>query len=379
MALFTSYAPPGVYTNEVFNAQSSAAIGTARIPVIIGEGQQYFTFSNQELFRGSSATQDDQAVNEDISDQVTGFTRSFNTTYYPVVDGKGKGTTTNLPSNLKVLSIDSDGNQVPVTVVSLNGTTGAFTTQEIIPTGTTLKLTYYFKRGDTLITSENLTYQIPTFASLQIAPSTGNYATVSTTNPGALGNNVSLQFVAGTAAPDAQAVSGAGTDAISINITKADSTTRTLNDLVNLITAGIPTLDAGYLTVSSITGVSSTPLVAGSATNLTGGTGPSSNTIFKVGMANSPIDLLNGVDVSTGRNIVDGTNGGVVTTDVTKVTVEVNGSPVSVSAVNGANGLITLTNPINVGGLYSITVPTLTVTYYTNTWQNTYDLLPVTS
>ena len=392
MALFTSYCPPGVYTNVILNAQSSAAIGTARVPVIIGEGLQYFTFPNVELFRGSSAVQDDQAVNEDISDQITGFGRSFTTTYFPVVDGTGKGTVTNDPSKVQVVSVDSDGNQLPVTVISLVGATGAFATQEIIPAGTTLKLTYFFKRGDTLITDENLTYQIPTFASLALTPLVSpptNSVTISTTVPGAVGNLVSLQFVAGTAVADAQAVLGAGTNAITINITKTVGT-RTLQDLANLITAGIPTLDAGYLTASAIIGVASTslatlanisspPISGGGAYLLTGGTGPSSNQVFKVGMANTPITLMNSLDTSTGRNIVDGTNGGVITTNPANVQVEVNGVPVNVTAVDGAHGLITLTNPINVGGLYSSVAPTLTATYYTNTWQNTFDLLPASN
>ena len=453
MALFTSYSPPGVYTQEIFNPQSSAAIGTARIPVIIGEGQQFFSFPNIELFRGSSAQQDDQAVNEDISDQITGFGRNFNTTYFPVVDGTGRGIVTNDPTKVQVTSIDSNGNQLPVTVISLVGATGAFATQEIIPAGYTLKITYFFKRGDTLITNENLTYQIPTFASTVVSPSGGNSVTVSTFDPGALGNLVSLRvylpaivgpgsnqvsvsnnvativvsngFLPGQSVtitglstsvlngtwtiltasptqftfsvttgnvlltndsgtitpngvPDAQAVTGAGTDAIVIWAMKV-SGTRTLTDLVTLINAGIPTLDAGYLTVGPITGVVTTPLVAASAVLFTGGLGGSSNTVFKVGMASEPVTLENSLDVSTGRNIVDGTNGGVITTNPSLVTVEVNGVVQPVTAVDGAHGLITLASAINVGGLYSNTVPTLTATYYTNTWQNTYDLLPASN
>ena len=61
MALFTSYAPPGVYTTEIFVSNTATLTGTARIPVIIGEGQQFFTIPNYELFRGSSPVQDDQS------------------------------------------------------------------------------------------------------------------------------------------------------------------------------------------------------------------------------------------------------------------------------------------------------------------------------
>src|SRR5271168_5624253 len=168
MALFTSYAPPGVYTTEIFVANTATVTGTARIPVILGEGVQFFTDSNIELFRGSSPIQDDQSVNENISDQVTGLSQSFNTTYFPVTDGTGKGTVTNDPSRVQVQAIYSNGNVVPVTVISLVGATGAFITQDIIPVGTDLTLTYNFKRGDTLVTDENHTADVPQYATLTV-------------------------------------------------------------------------------------------------------------------------------------------------------------------------------------------------------------------
>src|SRR5208337_86873 len=234
MALFTSYAPPGVYTNVILQTSSAPTLGTARIPVIIGEGQQYFNRNNVELFRGSSSVQDDQSVNENISNQVTGLTRTFQTSFYPVTDGSGKGTITNTPSAVQVESIDPSGNVVPVTVISLNGATGQFTTQLIIPTGYELLITYFFKRGDTFVgvggvtpynVPENLLPQVPTTASLTITDTGGSpppgpsTLTLGLTIPGATGNLVTLQFTAGSAVPDASAVSGAGTDAITINIT----------------------------------------------------------------------------------------------------------------------------------------------------------------
>src|SRR5208337_2405386 len=164
MALFTSYAPPGVYTQVIIQTSAAPAIGTARIPVIIGEGLQFFQRNNLELFRSSSAVADDQSVNENISDQVTGFQRNFQTTYYPVVDGTGRGVVTNDPTKVQAQTIDPAGNVTPVTVIQLNGATGAFVTQQIIPPGTDLQITYFFKRGDTLVSNEDLSAQIPSFA-----------------------------------------------------------------------------------------------------------------------------------------------------------------------------------------------------------------------
>ena len=353
MALFTSYAPPGVYTTEIFIANTATLAGTARIPVILGEGQQFFTVSNFETFRGSSPIQDDQSVNENISDQVSGLTQSFNTTFFPVTDGSGKGVVTNDPSKVQVQAVYSNGNVVPVTVVSLNGATGAFLTQDIIPAGTDLTISYFFKRGDTLVTNENESAQIPQYATLVVTA--GGTLTLSLSNPGSNGNNVTLQFISGANVPDSQAVNGAGTNAITININSNSLVTpvRTLASLASLISAGIPTLDGGYFTVKSSSGSQTTAITAGAATAFAGGAGPGSNTLFQTSFF----------------PIVDGTNGGVTTTNPANVIAQVNGVAIPVAAVNGALGLVTLVSPVAFGS-------TLTFTYFYNTWQNTYDLLP---
>jgi hypothetical protein len=154
-------------------------------------------------------------------------------------------------------------------------------------------------------------------------------------------------------------VSGYGTNNITINISKVGGT-RTVVDLQNLVNgSGILTASAGYLVAANAVGTgllvasSGTPVAA---SFLTGGAGPNSNTVFKV--KNVPI--------------VDGTNGGVVTTTTSDVTAYLNSIPVAVSAVDGLNGLVTLATPVPAGSQ-------LTVTYYTNNYQNTYDLLPASN
>jgi hypothetical protein len=351
MALFGSYAPPGVYTSVIISGGGQPLFGSARIPVIIGEGQQSFTQNNVELFRGSSAVADPQAVNENLSDQVTGTTNTFTTTYFPVVNSGGTGTVTTDPTQIQV-TVDG----VPATVISLNGTTGSFVLQDIPALGSNLVATYYFLRGDTLISNENLAPQIPVFASLTVSGASSSSIILGTTLPGAVGNEVSLQLVStGPGVTDSLAVSGYGTNTIVINILKTDSTTRTVVDLHNLVEAGILTLSAGYLTATTPVGTGALSTL--STTHLTGGAGPNSNTQFQV--HNLPI--------------VDGTNGGVVTTSPAKVTVKVNGVAVAVSAVDGAAGLVTLVNPV------PSTTSTFTITYFTNTYQNTYDLLPASN
>jgi hypothetical protein len=365
MAIFASYAPPGVYTTEIFVPNTASAVGTARIPVIIGEGTQVFTTSNYELFRGSSPVQDDQSVNENISDQVTGFTQNFNTTFYPVTDGTGKGIVTNDPSKIQAQAIYSNGNVVPVTVVQLNGATGAFVTQEIIPQGTDLTISYFFKRGDTQVINEIETAQVPSYAKLWVNASgalaqvnTGALLAISLTTPGSGGNLVSVQFIdpgAGLGVVDSQAVLGAGSDQITIITRNAGSpgTIRTVADLATIINStSIPTLDGGYVT--SPTSASTQALTAGAAVLFSGGAGPASNTTFQV--SNFPI--------------VDGTNGGVpLTVPSPAISALVNGVAATITAVNGPAGQFTLANPVPFGA-------SLQVTYFYNTWMNTYDLLP---
>ena len=70
---------------------------------------------------------------------------------------------------------------------------------------------------------------------------------------------------------------------------------------------------------------------------------------------------------STAR-IVDGSNGGVTTTDVADVTVKVDGIQVIPASVDGYSRAVTLSVPPAVGSK-------VTIQYYFNTWQDTFDYL----
>ena len=357
MALFTSYAQPGVYTDVVIGQVGQPLFGATRIPVLIGEGVENQSYPNVELHRGSSAVADDLVVNENISDQVTGTTNDFNLTYFPIVNGDGSGTLTNDPTKIQVTAAG-----VPVTVIELDGTLGTFKTQIIPTAGTDLEVTYFFKKTDTHIENEDLTYQVPAFATLVIEGSNvsaGDTFEITLTLPGALGNNVTLALTdagTGNGVADAQAVSGAGTDAISIELrNSADDTIRTLTQVKALVDAGIPTLSSGYMVSGAITGSGSDPADTQDAADgaFSGGAGPSSNTVFKV--EHTPV--------------VDGSNGGVVTDNVANIQVTVDSVAATVVALDGAHGLFTLATPVLFG-------QQLAATYYTNTYANTADLLP---
>jgi hypothetical protein len=376
MALFQQYTQPGVYTTVVVEEAGISLFGDARIPVLIGEGQETRLFKNIELHRGSSAVADDRRVHENVSAQVTGFTREFTLACHPVVVGDGKGVITNDPKNI---SVYADG--IPIMVSSLDGSTGKFLTQQIPALGTDLRVDYFFKREDTLVTNEDLSDQVPTYASYTLQPGLN----ISLSVPGASGNEVKLTFTKAdildspsnsalanplpTAKPDSQAVSGIGTNHISIEISKpvvignvVQVGTRSIGEIKDiLIEAGIPTLSGGYLTASYAPGADPTTAaiaVLDDAANpdklfFKGGTGPNTNRTFK--LHNVPV--------------VDGTNGGVVAQQPNFVQVTVNARKADVVALDGAHGVFTLAQPVPAGSV-------LKATYYTNRFQDTWDDLP---
>jgi hypothetical protein len=96
------------------------------------------------------------------------------------------------------------------------------------------------------------------------------------------------------------------------------------------------------------------------------------------GTANGPLGWTN--FTKTARNaifavfnrpITDGGGSGLTTTDPSKVVVKVNNIQVIPSAVEGQNGLVLLSLPPAPGA-------TVTISYWANTWQDTFDYLPNT-
>lgn len=424
MALFTQYAKPGVYTSVTQQASGGNLFNNSRIMVLIGEGTEEISYNGVELHRGSSATSDDRQTLESLSAQANGTNKVFQTTYFPIVDGTGFGVVTNDVTKVKVLV-----NGVAVQPTSMNGQTGQISLPVAYALGTDITVSYWFKRKDTLITKEDLTYQIPKFATL--STQSGNLV-LGLSKPGFAGNEVSVAFTntLSNPKPDAGAVTGQGTNAISIELVKTAVPTitfsgggattqatavvttvaggaitgvnlvtggsgytglptvtitgtgsgavltptvvggvvtalaitnggsnytptyvRKISDIITLINAGIITAQGNLTVVSSAS--TSTTGAAAAAAFFTGGQGQATNTVFTV--KNVPI--------------VDGTNGGVVSNNPANVTVYVNNLPVTVTAVDGLNGLVTLASAVP-------STATLAVTYYTNTYQDTFDNLP---
>ena len=101
-----------------------------------------------------------------------------------------------------------------------------------------------------------------------------------------------------------------------------------------------------------------------------------SSILIGSGNANGILGLASGQFVSGNtqfrvfqRPIVDGSSGGITTTDTSKVVVKVNNIQVIPTAVDGTNGIVTLALAPPPGA-------TVTINYWANTWQDTFDYLP---
>ena len=348
---FLSYVPPGVYTRTLSESNLEGLVAGVRIPTIIAVGQEELTQDNVEIVRGSSATVDQQILNEDVTlswvvdatnpnnlllGEQDGTRTSVKVRNYPLVDGQGFGRTTN-----DVRSVSVTVNGVPVSVGAVDGRRGLVTLQ--VPTQPTdvVRVTYYFHRGDTAFT-DDLSEQV-----------TGVQASLA--SPGF------EPFVITTGANDVLAV-------------KINGTSHTV---------AFPT---GSYTAAGLKAVFDSNLIPNCSTSVfVDGQGLSHFQInatqsveIEDGSANGPLGWSTGAKTARNatfavfnRPIVDGSGGGLTTTDTSKVTVKVNGLQVIPASVDGVNGTVTLSQPPAMGSLVE-------VSYWANTWQDTFDYLPNT-
>jgi len=155
MAAFVSgYLAPGVYDRTLLDPNVASLLGGIRIPVIIGTGQEEKLLLNQDMIRGSSASVDNKASNEDVSSQANGTNTVFQVRYYPIVTGEGSGTVTNRVSDV-VMKVNNE----PMPVTRVNGLTGQITLQLPPKSSDTVTATYYFKLTDTRVDNEDVSAQ----------------------------------------------------------------------------------------------------------------------------------------------------------------------------------------------------------------------------
>lgn len=349
---FISYAPPGTYTKTLTDAVVTNLVGTVRLPVLIGVGQEELEQLDLEVIRGSSSTLDQQIVAEDVSQSFVvddtnpanpvlgppdGSTRAkFRVRHFPIVDGQGIGRVTNDP---RTVSVTVDG--VPVSVGSVQGQDGYVTLQVPPQVGADVRCTYFFHRSDTSFT-DDLSNQV-----------TSDYAML--TSPGYEPFNMTAGSI----------------DTLNITV---DGTSWTVTFPTGSFSAASL---KSLIDAASITGLSTSVFTDNEGLNHIK---LSANSEIEIGdgSANGPLGFSTGQ--KTSRNvdfrvynipIVDGSDGGITTTDPSKVVVKVNGTQVIPTAVDGRNGVVTLPTPPVPGA-------TVTVQYWANQWQDTFDYLPNT-
>lgn len=348
---FTTYVPPGVYTRTLTEANAANLVAGLRIPVEIGVGQEELDQSDFELVRGSNANIDQQIVNEDVTTRFVvdetnpnnpilgvpnGAVTKFKVRNFPIVDGQGFGRVTN---SIRSVSITVNG--VPVAVGSVQGQNGYVILQIPPQPGDNIRCTYNFHRGDTSFTDDVSSQVTPTQAEL-ITPGYAPFEVVTGTTD---------TFVFSVDGVEKKIVFAAGSyTAVGLK-SIIDS-----NLIPGLVTA-VFTDNQGRNHLKMIT-----------AKSLSIGTGNANGALGFA--ANTQTDRNKSFRVFQ-RPIVDGTDGGITTTDPTKVVVTVNNVQVVATAVDGTNGLVVLPYAPAAGS-------SVKVTYFANTWQDTFDYLPNT-
>lgn len=355
MAIRGGYAPPGVYTESVFESPTPVAGVTGRIPLFIGTGADSIKSTALTLVRGSSATVDQQMVEEDVSGRMVlgtlpngtytlgdynGSARQFRTRLWPLVTGDGTGTVSRSTSSVAVTI-----NAQPVVVLAVDGAEGLVTISQAPKAGDDVRVTYFFDRTDTLVSGEDVSAQVTPTTSV-IYGSAGSMNTLA----------ASRSFI----------VTVDGTlSTISLPVKSTDVARE---DHLAAIVSKINASSAGSLVASTYTDQRGTLNLKLAA---------SGSVVIGNGSANDALGLINGQSGSA-RNtsfftsytpIVDGSNAGRVTTDPTNVRAFVDGVEVAPISVDGANGEVVLSTPPKVG-------QTVTLTYYFNSYTDNFDYIP---
>lgn len=370
MSISQQYRPPGVYTSTDIEIPEEGFPESVRIPAFIGEGIEQLTQTDLEIVRGSSAVSDQQVVEEDETGRAVqrisatgvvtltnfdGVLTKFRVQHYPIVDGNGLGTPTQSQSDVQVFVEER-----PAVVLSVDGVRGVIELVQAPEPNQTVRCTYFFKRTDTWFTDDVSTQVSPDAAS--ITALTGIADVDADDNRGEV-----LTFREEQIGPSGQIVIP-GNNRLTLTVDRVSVDIRiapgryTMRQAANAISAAhAQTLRAS--TLLNNLGLSTLVLKSDHDLEVTGG---SASTLLglQIGQRSERVRTFT---VSEGP-IVDGSNGGITTTDPSKVSVLVNGEQVLAEAVNGAARTVQLSLAPKVGAQ-------VVISYWANTWQDTYDYL----
>lgn len=166
MPLFGSlYVFPGVYKQTIRELTGVTPPSNLRIPIVYGEAAETVPVNGFQMIRASSASIDNRSKQENVSDRflddndllisIDGASKRFKVKNLPIVDGKGKGTISTDPADVQVTI-----NGEVTGVLKLEGSKGIVHLSQIPIPGDVVKVTYFYDIRDTLITEEDLSYQV---------------------------------------------------------------------------------------------------------------------------------------------------------------------------------------------------------------------------
>lgn len=348
MALEGDYAPPGVYTETRFDTAVDRVLQTVKLPVLVGTGQELLTQTALEVVRGSSSSVDTFVPREDVTGrsvvsfdattgavvlgQFDGVRTKIRVRNFPIVNGRGSGTTETSPA-----SLDIRVNGQPTIAIGVDGANGIIELVSAPLAGDEVRVSYFFNREDTLIT-DDLSDQV-------------------SADPATLYGQAGETFTV---------VSGQN-DTFILTVDRIESTA-TLPSGTWTAAQMAALLESSF---SGLTAASYTDHLGRKAVRLQA----SESLSVGAGTANTLLGFTSGATTTRATTfythqgpIVDGSGGGVTTTNPSDVTVLVDGVQVIPIAVDGQSRAITLGFAPEVGAQ-------LTVRYYFNTYQDTFDYL----
>lgn len=370
MAITQQYRPPGVYTSTEIEVPEEGFPESVMVPAFIGEGIEQLTQTDLEIVRGSSAVADQQVVREDQTGRAVqrisatgvvtlanfdGLIRRFRVRHYPIVDGSGLGVPTQSQSDVQVFV---DGR--PAVVLSIDGVKGVVELAQAPEPNQSVQCTYFFKRTDTWFTDD---------VSSQVTPVPAEIVAVTGLADVDADNNLGevLTFRDAQVGPNGQ-VTIPGNNLLILTVDRVESTIRitpgryTMRQAANAIAAArVQTLRAA--TLQNNLGLSTLILRSDHDLEVVGGTA-----VSLLGLQIGQRSERQRTFIVSEGPIVDGSNGGITTTDPSKVQVMVNGEQIPAQSVDGSARTVQLALSPKVGSQVKIS-------YWANTWQDTYDYL----
>lgn len=352
-----NYAPPGVYVRTIFENPIAATLAAVRIPVVIGTGSEILFEEDFELVRGSSAQSDQLIPEEDqtgravveitangqvILGDFDGTLDRIQVRNFPIVDGQGTGT---VATNRTSVEVTINGQSV--VALEIDGTRGILRLAQEPQPGDDVRVTYNIRRTDTFIT-DNVSDQVTSENAVLLGEvgisGVGTYDVTT-------GVNDNLLLTVDTTGVEASIVFPAG----SFNAAQIVSLINGSPQPTGTLTASVYTNNLGESAIQ-LSALGDLVMGAGSANDL-------------LGFASGQSSARNRVFTVFQGPIVDGSDGGITTTDPADVVVVVDNVQTVPVAVDGASRRVTL-------GFAPPAGSTVQISYFFNPWQNTFDYLP---